>query len=345
MTAAILAAPRPRAWLAPLGAVFGGAGALRAELYRRGLLSRARLGSPVISIGNLAVGGRGKTPLVARTAALLRDAGRPVAVLSRGYGGTFRGEALVVSDGSRVLADAGQAGDEPVMLAHALPGVAIAVGRDRAIVGRAVEAAMGPRVHVLDDGFQHLRLFRDLDIVCVDAEDLRERPLPAGSLRERPSALARADLIAVSGEREEEARAACALVAERVGAARVLRVRRVPAGFTDVSGAPVCAPRRVFLLTGIARPERVAADLGGQGIEVAGRAAFPDHHRFRADELQAALRDAEKGGVDAIVTTAKDAQRLPVMAGPVPVLVFRVRCEIDDEARYRERLLAVAGGA
>ena len=242
MTAAILAAPRPRAWLAPLGAVFGGAGALRAELYRRGLLSRARLGSPVISIGNLAVGGRGKTPLVERTAALLRDAGRPVAVLSRGYGGAFRGETLVVSDGTRVLADAREAGDEPVMLAHALPGVVVAVGRDRAVVGRAVEAAMGPHVHVLDDGFQHLRLFRDLDVVCVDAEDLRERPLPAGSLRERPSALSRADLVAVSGEREEDARAACARVAEQVGAARVFRVRRASAGFTDLAGAPVPAP-------------------------------------------------------------------------------------------------------
>jgi tetraacyldisaccharide 4'-kinase len=345
VTAAILAAPRPRAWLAPLGAVFGGAGALRAELYRRGLFSRARLGSPVISIGNLAVGGRGKTPLVERTAALLRDAGRPVAVLSRGYGGTFRGETLVVSDGTRVLADARLAGDEPVMLAHALPGVVVAVGRDRALVGRAVEAAMGPRVHVLDDGFQHLRLFRDLDVVCVDAEDLRERPLPAGSLRERPSALSRADLVAVSGEREEEARAACALVAERVGAARVFRVRRVPAGFTDLAGAPVAAPRRVFLLTGIARPERVTADLERQGTRVAGQAAFPDHHRFRADELEAAVREAETVGVEAIVTTAKDAERLPAMARSVPVFVFRVRCEIDEEGRYRERLLAVAGGA
>ena len=158
-----------RAWLAPLGAVFGGATTLRAALYRRGVLADTRLGSPVISIGNLAMGGRGKTPLVELTATLLRDAGRPVAVLSRGHGGDFRGDVLVVGDGTRVLAEAAQAGDEPVMLARALPGVVVAVGRDRARAGRAVEAAMGPRVFVLDDGFQHLRLARDLDIVCVDA--------------------------------------------------------------------------------------------------------------------------------------------------------------------------------
>jgi tetraacyldisaccharide 4'-kinase len=344
VTAAVLA-PRPRAWLAPLGAVFGGAAALRAALYRRGVLARARLASPVISIGNLAVGGRGKTPLVELTAALLRDAGRPVAVLSRGYGGAFRGAALVVSDGTRVLADADAAGDEPVMLARALGGVVIAVGRDRAEVGRAVEAAVGRRVHVLDDGFQHLGLFRDLDVVCVDAEDLRQRPLPAGALRERPSALARADLVAVTGEDEAEARAACLLLAERLSSSRVFRMRRRAGGFFDLAGTPAPAPARAFLLTGIARPERVASDLSRQGIVLAGHAAFPDHHRFRPEEVEPILTRARSAGADAIVTTAKDAVRLPAGAGPLPVLVSRVRCEVEDEPRFRERLLAVTGGA
>ena len=345
MTAAMRAA-RPRAWLAPLGAVFGGGAALRVELYRRGVLPRTRLTAPVISIGNLAVGGRGKTPLVQRTAELLRDAGRRVAVLSRGYGGSFRGDTLIVSDGTRVLADAEQAGDEPVMLAHALPGVVVAVGRDRAVVGRAVERDLRPQVHLLDDGFQHLGLFRDLDIVCVDAEDLRDRPLPAGLLRERPSALSRADIVAVSGEREEEAEAACALFAQRLGTARVFRVRRAAAGFTDRAGAEVPPPARVFLLTGIARPERVAADLERQGIVIAGTAAFPDHHRFGEGDIAAALRDAAAAGVDAIVTTLKDVPRLPASQGEaLPLRVFRVRAEIDDEPRFRQRVLAVAGAA
>jgi tetraacyldisaccharide 4'-kinase len=333
------------ALLAPLGAVFGGATALRASLYDRGLLARARLRSPVIRIGNLAVGGRGKTPLVELTATILRDAGRPVAVLSRGYGGAFRGELLVVGDGTRVLADAEEAGDEPVMLARALPGVVVAVGRDRVRAGRALEAAPGPRVFVLDDGFQHLRLARDLDIVCVDAGDLRARPLPAGMLRERPSALARAHLVAVSGEDEEDARAAVHALSQRLGSARVVRVRRRPAGFVDLAGAPASAPARAFLLTGIARPERVAADLAAQGTTVTGHAAFADHHRFRPEEIDSALGQAERSGAEAVVTTAKDAVRLPVTASALPVLVWRVRCAVDDEEGFRARLLAVGESA
>jgi len=333
------------ALLAPLGAVFGGATALRAALYRRGVFSRTRLASPVISIGNLAVGGRGKTPLVELTAALLRDAGRPVAVLSRGHGGSFRGELLVVGDGTRVLAEAAEAGDEPVMLARALPGVVVAVGRDRARAGLALETALGRRLFVLDDGFQHLRLARDLDVVCVDAEDLRARPLPAGLLRERLSALGRAHLIAVSGEDEDEARAAVDALSQRFGPARVARVRRRPAGFFDAAGAPAPRPARAFLLTGIARPERVAADLAAQATAVTGHAAFADHHRFRPEEIASVSRQAEASGADAIVTTAKDAVRLPVTAWPRPLLVWRVRCAVDDEDRFRARLLAVGGGA
>jgi tetraacyldisaccharide 4'-kinase len=344
VTAALLATARPRAWLAPLGAVFGGAGALRAALYRRGILTQARLAAPVISIGNLAVGGRGKTPLVQRTAELVRDAGRHVAVLSRGYGGSFQGETLIVSDGTHVLADAEQAGDEPVMLGRVLPGVIVAVGRDRAIVGKTLEATLRPDVHLLDDGFQHLGLYRGLDIVCVDAEDLRDRPLPAGLLREKPAALARADIVMVSGEHEDEAGAARASLAQRLGAERVFRVRRAPAGFTDLGGSEAPAPVRVFLLTGIARPERVTADLERQGIVVAGKATFPDHHRFRDQDIAAALRDAATAGVDAIVTTLKDVPRLPASVGStIPLRVFRVRTEIEDEARFRERVLAAAG--
>lgn len=343
MTVSALAL-RPRPWLAPLGALFGGAAALRATLYRRGLLGHTRLASPVISIGNLAVGGRGKTPLVELTASMLMGAGRPVAILSRGYGGAFRGDVLVVSDGERVLADTEAAGDEPVMLARALPGAVVAVGRDRARVGRAVESAFGARVHVLDDGFQHLRLFRDLDVVCVDAEDLRARPLPAGALRERLSALGRAHVVAVSGEDQDEARAAMASLVRDLDPARVFRVRRQPAGFFDRAGLAVPAPARAFLLTGIARPERVAADVARQGTSVVGHAVFADHHRFRAEEVEASARRAADAGAGAIVTTAKDAVRLPpAPAGSLPVVVFRVTCAIEDAARYRSLLLAAAG--
>jgi len=322
--------------------MLGGGAALRAALYRRGVLPRVRLASPVISIGNLAVGGRGKTPLVERAAAWLRDAGRPVAILSRGYGGSFRGEALVVSDGERVLTDAQSAGDEPVMLARALPGVVVAVGRDRGRLGQVLEKRFGPRACLLDDGFQHLRLARDLDVVCVDAEDLSDRPLPAGALRERPSALARADLVAVAGEDDAAADGACRALGEVLGPARVFRVRRRPAGFVDAAGAVAPAPARAFLLSGIARPERFARDVASAGPAVIGHAVFPDHHRFRLEEVEAAAHDARALGADAMVTTAKDVVRLPAGPAGLPWLVFRVRTDVDDEARFRERLLAAA---
>jgi tetraacyldisaccharide 4'-kinase len=314
--------------------VFGGATTLRAALHRRGVLADTRLGSPVISIGNLALGGRGKTPLVELTATLLRDAGRPVAVLSRGHGGDFRGDLLVVGDGTRVLADAAQAGDEPVMLARALPGVVVAVGRRRDRVGRAVEARYGQRVHVLDDGFQHLRLRRDLDLVCVSARDLADRPLPGGRLREPRAALARADLILLDAE--DPARAA--LAAAHPG--RVLRLRRRVLGFFDLDGAERPAPARPFLLSGIARPERFHDDVSSRVRQVSGAAVFADHHAYGAADVAGVEARARASGADAIVTTAKDAVRLPAL--PMPVLVLRVAAEVDDEAVLRDRVLRAA---
>jgi tetraacyldisaccharide 4'-kinase len=270
---------------------------------------------------------------VARIAEILRDAGEPVAVLSRGYGGSFRGEALVVGDGSSVLAGAAEAGDEPVMLARVLRGVVIAVGPRRDVVGRAVEARFGRRVHVLDDGFQHLRLFRDLDILSLGEADLDDRPLPAGRLRERASAAARADLVCTwSGP-------------ESARDGRTFRVSRRPLGFFDLDGREQRPPTRPFLLSGIANPERFWSDVSSAAADVAGRLAFADHHRFTPDEIRRVAEEARASRAEAIVTTAKDAVRLPEPLPDIPVLVFRIAAEIVDEARFRERLLAAVGRA
>jgi tetraacyldisaccharide 4'-kinase len=324
-----------------LASAFGAAAAFRVDLYRRGVLGSARLAGPVVSVGNLGVGGSGKTPVVRLVAETLREAGAPVAVLSRGYGGRFRGEALVVSDGATVAAGAEEAGDEPVMLARALPGVVVAVGPRRDLVGRAVEARFGRRVHVLDDGFQHLRLARDLDLVCVDVGDLDDRPLPAGRLRERPAALARASLLLltrVEAAGEEELRG----LEARLGPERTLRVRRRVVGFRRLDGAAAPPPVRAFLLAAIARPERLAADVAAQGATVVGRAFFRDHHRFTAGELASAAARAAEAGADAIVTTAKDAVRLPSPAAP-PLVVLEIAAEVTHgRERLHERLLALA---
>jgi tetraacyldisaccharide 4'-kinase len=299
------------------------------------VLRRHRLAGPVVSVGNLSVGGSGKTPVVALVARLLQQAGLPVSVLSRGYGGSFRGDALVVSDGEAVRADAVQAGDEPAMLARDLPGVVVAVGPRRERVGRLVEERFGRRVHVLDDGFQHLRLQRDLDLLCATAADLTDAPLPAGRLRERPSAVARASALLLAG----------ADGGAPPPGMRVFHLRRRVEGFFDRAGVARQAPARAFLLAGIARPERFLADVAESAGAAVGSAVFRDHHYFTPEELQRTADRARHAGADAVVTTAKDAERLPPGWEPLPIVVLRIAAEVEEQAAFGELVLAAVRSA
>jgi tetraacyldisaccharide 4'-kinase len=295
-------------------------------------------------VGNLSVGGSGKTPVVALVATLLQAEGHGVAVLSRGYGGTFRGECLVVSDGQAILATAREAGDEPVMLSRALPGVVVAVGPRRDVVGRAVERRFGPRVHVLDDGFQHLRLARALDIVCLDASDLSDRPLPAGRLREHPRAAARAGVLLVGGlAGADDSRYATAQ--ELLGPGRTFRLGREAAGFVSPTGESAAAPARPFLLAAIARPERFRHDVQAAVGLVVGDAFYRDHHAFSPTDLTRVSAQAQSAGADAIVTTAKDIERVDAKGLRLPLVVFRTRAVVDDVARLRTLLLEAVGRA
>ena len=323
-----------------LSAAYGAASAWRRGWYARDPLRRHQLQQPVVSVGNLGVGGSGKTPVVVRVAELLMAAGERVSVLSRGYGGSFAGDALVVSDGTSVLASSALAGDEPVMLALALPGAVVAIGPRRDVVGRAVEARFGRRVHVLDDGFQHLRLERDLDLVCLDVRDLEDQPLPAGRLRESPPALARADCILLTRLEAASEQELNALEA-RLGPARTFRVERRAIGWRTLGGHAAQPPGPAFLLAGIARPERFEHDVAAAGVPVAGRAFFRDHHRFRADELRSVEKQARAAGATALATTAKDAARLDYLPPlEMPVVVLHVGAHVRDETRLRERLLS-----
>jgi tetraacyldisaccharide 4'-kinase len=204
-----------------------------------------------------------------------------------------------------------------------------------------VEARFGRRVHVLDDGFQHLRLARELDLLCLDAADAGGRPLPVGRLREFPQAAERADHLLLT-QPEGEASAPLAALTARIGAQRLFRVRRKVLGFFALDGTPRPAPARPFLVSGIARPERFEADVGARVAERAGLARFRDHHAYDAREWRALVQRARAAGADAVVTTAKDAVRLPGDAGGTPVLVLRIQAEIVDEPRFRARLLAAA---
>jgi tetraacyldisaccharide 4'-kinase len=269
---------------------------------------RRRLARPVVSVGNLSVGGRGKTPLVHALAGWLRDEGWRPSILSRGYGRSDRADGVViVSDGSRMLADLARAGDEPLMLARSLPGVAVLVCPDRHLAGRLAERHLGCDIHLLDDGFQHLALERTVDLVLVDSEDLAAAAvLPFGRLREPIDALRDADAVMWTGDGSAEALAAW------LGVADVFRVERrsgpIHAGVHgDVAPA---AGTRVVALAGIARPGPFVEGLRADGYEVSATVLFADHHRYGEADLARVRTAVRESGAAGVVTTEKDWMRL-----------------------------------
>jgi tetraacyldisaccharide 4'-kinase len=295
-----------------LSAVYGRAARLRRSWYARQPDARRRLERPVISVGNLVVGGSGKTPVVAAIARLLIARGQRPAILSRGYARRHAIEGVVVvSDGQRVITPVEASGDEPQMLARTLPGVSVLVCSDRYLAGRLAETHLGCTVHLLDDGFQHLQLARDTDLLIVAPADLDARVLPAGPLREPADAGRRADAIVVPGS-SEAARAVGATLGvdtvftmtRRYGAVKPLEeTMNVEAAFRR-PGA------RVIAVAGIARPERFFAALRDQGWDVQQEMTFSDHHWYTARDLDAIEQARERRGADLVITTEKDAVRI-----------------------------------
>lgn len=313
--------PRPgaaaAALLAPLAipeAAFRGGVALRALLAPRG----ERAGAPVISVGNLAVGGAGKTPATLAIAERLVARGRRVAVLSRGYG-VARTDARVVSDGRALRLDAAEGGDEPVLLARRLPGVAVLCAPRRIEVARLAVNALGADALLLDDGFQHRALARDLDVVVLDASNPvgNGHLLPRGPNREPLSALRRAGLVwlsRVDGAEEgalERLRALARGACGRPPVESRVRALDVVDGALERSlGLDALRGERVALLSGLARPGGFRRTVTALGAEVVIERAFPDHHRFRREEVDEVLRAAQAAGCRRVVTTEKDAVRL-----------------------------------
>ncbi len=317
-----------------LSAAYAAVARARRARYERDPGRRHRLQRPVISVGSVSVGGSGKTPAAADVARVLLAAGERPAILTRGYRRRQPTDgALVVSDGSRVRADVARAGDEPLMLARALPGVAVLVGADRYLSGVLAERRLGCTVHVLDDGFQHVRLHRDIDIVLVAPGDLHDRVLPAGRLREDTAALKRADAIVVN----EPGTAEVAAIVQQTG---------VEAAFTaDVRLAPPAATENpsgaVFAVAGIARPRRFFDMLSAAGYSMAGQMAFRDHHWYTRTDLGRIVDAARRAGGCMIVTTEKDLVRLlPYRPFPVPIVAARLEFHVGPVPEFRAWLLA-----
>ena len=283
---------------------------MRRSWYERHPQSRRSLDRPVISVGNLSVGGSGKTPIVAALARMLLDMGQRPAILSRGYARRRATDGVVVvSDGNRVLEPVENSGDEPQMLARALPGVPVLVCADRHLAGRLAEKQFDATVMLLDDGFQHLELGRNVDVLVVPASDLDDAVLPSGRLREPLDAASSADCVLVPGSLEDVSRVAATF--DR------MPVFRVANHFGSLRGLDASAPSgtRVVAVAGIARPERFFTTLREQGFEIVRELRFPDHHWFSSGDLDRIRTIAKEASADLIVATEKDAVRVAPQSG------------------------------
>jgi tetraacyldisaccharide 4'-kinase len=314
----------------------------RREWYARHPDRRARLVRPVVSVGNLSVGGSGKTPLVEHIARLLLASGERPAILTRGYGRRHTGQDVtIVSDGTTIRADVDSSGDEPMMLARALPGVAVVVSASRLRAGRVAEDRLGATVHVLDDGFQHMQLERDIDLLVLSEDDLSDTPMPEGRLREPLKVAAVADAALVS--------AGYLTAADRVGRAagvgtsfQVTRAIGAPHTIGRTPDSVVVPPEsRVFVMAGIARPERFFADIDSAGWHVVGEMSFRDHHRFTPSDIRRIQEGARTSAAAIVLTTEKDAVRLEQCSlGDLPIAAVPLLVGVEPADAFRDWLLA-----
>jgi tetraacyldisaccharide 4'-kinase len=315
---------------------------LRAQLYRLGVLKIYSLPRPVVSIGNITVGGTGKTPVTAYIARFLLTQGYRVAVLSRGYGGSLEGQTCVVCDGASIKLSALECGDEPYLLASTVPGLMVVIGSDRHAAGQLALQQLAPDIFLLDDGFQHLRLQRDLNILLLDFS----RPfgngwtLPAGVLREPPAAVSRADLVIFTRVAEG------ATLATDTGGipaciSRHTIVDLLPLGTHTPVPFSRCLGHNVLAFAGIADPDSFFEGLRAQGLNLVCCLRFPDHAIYNkelCDEIADAMRTS---GADLIVTTEKDGVKLEGFSEEYRARTLQARLEltIDSPAHLRGSLI------
>jgi len=305
---------------------------LRSLFYRCGILPSRTLPRPVISVGNLVVGGTGKTPMTIWIASYLMQRGKKVAVLTRGYGGRMEGQVAVVADGSRRLLEPLDAGDEPCLLADQLPGLIVIMGSDRYRAGCLALERFNPDIFILDDGFQHQRLKRDLDILLMDrAKPLGNgRTFPAGLLREPAAAAGRAQLVIFT---RSDGTDPAGLGLPR-GLARCHASHHL-AGFISGSQAELkpfseLGGKRGLAFAGIADPESFFNALEAEGVVLVATLAFPDHTVYGEEECAALARLYKSSRADFLITTAKDGIKLASSASDVPFHVARLDISFYD---------------
>ena len=290
----------------PLSAIFGAGVAIRNAMYDRRFFQVKKLARPVISIGNISVGGSGKTPFVIALGQLLADRGIAFDVLSRGYGRTSTEIAVVDPNGSPA-----QFGDEPLLIARKLQAPVI-VGADRYRAGLLAEQKFSTKLHLLDDGFQHRRLHRDFEIVLLPSEDLTGSLLPTGRLREPITALKRADAVVLTEDQ-----------AQPLGARSIWHARRIielPA-----------ATGRAIAFSGIARPRQFLDGLKSSKLEVTGALTFLDHHRYQQSDIDRLLDLKKQSNAGRFITTEKDLINLGTLSAQLsPLMTAGLKIEVES---------------
>ncbi len=331
----------------PLSALYGAIVRFRNLLYLKGILKSTKPpGVKIVSVGNLTVGGTGKTPVTIYLATCLKDRGTRVAILSRGYRRTTTG-ARVVSDGERLLMGPQEAGDEPCLMAQRLGGVPLVVSEKRTEGAELLKERFGPDVILLDDGFQHLAIKRDMDIVLIDGKQLSENPwvLPSGPLREPPDSLERADIILFKDHTPPPRSFAPYIEGKPRWGFSYRAGRLLDEGFMPLGEAELLGGKRVVAVCAIAEPDSFLATLEGCGAEVVERVSLPDHHHYTETDV-ATMRDRlEKSGAEWVVTTEKDGIKLKdckEIEG-VPLRILTIDVAIDEEKLFISKVLELSG--
>lgn len=336
--------------LLPASTIYRAVTRARLAAYQRGLFSISKLAAPVISIGNITTGGTGKTPLVewvCRTvAAVSHEAsreGKKICILTRGYGRSNPKTQVVVSNGTEVQANEVEGGDEPFLLATHLQGVAAVISNPNRVAAAewAIENLQS-EIFVLDDGFQHLRLFRDLDMVVIDATN----PLgiggggllPRGSLREPLAGLSRADCVVITRtEQVKDVGSIKDTIQRNAGNLPVFSSRMLTSGFRKVDGEPMemtaVRAQPIGAFCGVGNPESFFDHLRHDGFQLEFTRTFRDHHRYKQSELDVLVREAKARGVKCLLTTAKDATKLRAFKLEIPCCVLEIQISIDEEGR------------
>ena len=328
----------------PFSPLYSAAIRLRSFLYSKGIPKQHRLPAPVISVGNLTLGGTGKTPLVQYIAKKLIQRGLKPAILSRGYGGKAHAQINIVSDGKNILLDAAYSGDEPRLLAENLPGVPILTGNKRAVTGQHAIKKLGANVIVLDDGFQHLGVQRDIDLVLFDADTLlgTNRVLPGGDLREPLAALQRAHGFIITGltaNNSKRVQAFQQFLNQRFPDTPIFTAHYQPLSVLKkglaqtVSTIPAAEAAGMFLygFCGIANPASFEQLLIQEKYNIVDFKSFRDHYFYSKRDIQELREQARKIGAEALITTAKDFVKLKsLFLFDFPILSLEIEPHIDQ---------------